>query len=344
MDLKSFLSESKKKLVKDENLKICLGSIACDLDSFCSSLVYAFFKNLIPVMNIPKEIFESKDENLFVADQIGIDSNDLIFVNDDNFEFKDNQELKSISISEKKISLHLVDENEPSKQFKAASLISIIDHHEFFCNYDPNIEIISQKTISSASILSKEFKIPKEIRKYLFFPILFDTDNLTKCTEVDREQLEVICEENNFSNEYKEEILAQIKKARKLNEKNQSTSVLLRKDYKQYGNFGISSVRYRLAEWIPRDGAANFENEVKKFMQSQEIKYLFINFNCKINQIRKRFLMIFPQDFNNLELFDQIPKQDVYTKDGIKYYGLSADFSRKRIAPAIRRFFSLNEV
>lgn len=345
MDLKRFLSESKNNLIENDNLMICLGSMACDLDSFCSTLVFSYFKNLIPIMNISKEVFVCKDENLFVCEQIGIDCEDLIFVNNDQFEFKNNENSKkNISINEKQIDLYLVDENEPSKEFKNCNLILIIDHHEFYRVYDPRIQVVSSKTVSCASIISKEFDIPKEIRKHLFYPILFDTDNLTKCNEIDREQFEIICQENNFNSEFKQDILAGIKVARKKNEKNQPTWVLLRKDFKQYDNFGISSVRYRLAEWISRDGASEFKNEVCKFMDSQDIKYLFINFNCKIDKIRKRFLMIFPQDFDNFEIFDDIPKEGVYSKDGIKYYGISPDFSRKKIAPAIRKFFSLKKI
>lgn len=345
MDLKRFLTESKNNLVKNDNLMICLGSMACDLDSFCSTLVFSYYKNLIPIMNISKKVFKCKDENLFVCDQIGIDSDDLIFVNDDQFEFKDNENNnKSILISGKEIDLYLVDENEPSKEFKNCNLILVIDHHELYRAYDPKVQVIYSKSVSCASIISKEFNVPNEIRKNLFYPILFDTDNLTKCTELDREQFEIICQENNFSSDFKQDILSRIKIARKQNEKDQPTWILLRKDFKQYDNFGISSVRFKLAEWIPRDGALEFKNEVSKFMDSQGLKYLFINFNCKIENIRKRFLMIFPQDFSNLEIFDDIPREGVYSKDGIKYYGISPDFSRKKIAPAIRKFFSLNKI
>ncbi|CAF0885116.1 unnamed protein product [Brachionus calyciflorus] len=341
MDLKQFLFESKANLEKGGELKICLSNMSCDLNSLCSTLVFSYSRNLIPVINMSQYVFLNKKENVFVCEELGITCDDLIFINGECFEFKACEITKTIKIDGEKILLYLVSESEPSRLFQDSKLKLIADINELSKSFNKDIEVYIETNVKScSSLISRITQVSKEIKKALFYSILFDTDNLNISTEIDREQFKSICLENNFSEEYRLEILALLKKLRKENEAEQTDFILLRKDYREFGNFGLSSVRYGLLKWIYRNGLEYFRNEVKTFMDIQQIEYLFINFNCKFNGERKRFLVIFPQDFIHVDkLFDFIPRKEIKKYEDLIYYGLNPDFSRKNIVPALRKFF-----
>ncbi|KAJ1741866.1 Exopolyphosphatase [Coemansia sp. RSA 989] len=63
---------------------------------------------------------------------------------------------------------------------------------------------------------------------------------------------------------------------------------LLRKDYKQWAvgkwNVGISSISYRLAKWIKRDGREEIENSVMAWIEEQQLQVAMVMTHGKVKQ------------------------------------------------------------
>lgn len=72
-----------------KNINVIIGNESCDLDSTVSALALAYFMNengnkeddsvTLPVLNVPKEEFMFRVENLYVLNKIGINTSSLYY-------------------------------------------------------------------------------------------------------------------------------------------------------------------------------------------------------------------------------------------------------------------------
>lgn len=207
--LQSFFNHSKEKL-KGSSIKNCIGSEACDLDSFVSSLAIAIHEKCIMVVNMSRTVFESKKELMMLCKNFSISLDDLIFIEKPKGKFPLKVRIEGTSfkvgkdeykLSDKIISLIIVDHHVPIEELRHFELDMIIDHHvlsdrSLFAKkifYD--IEVGSCCTLVSKFIGHSLFSV-KEIQneyfkkkyfctnlaKMLAIPTIFDTNNFKKVT------------------------------------------------------------------------------------------------------------------------------------------------------------------
>ena len=132
----TFLKSSKQKITPNSNkiLNLVIGNEACDLDTAVCTITYAYYlskvRNIeaLPVFNLESKNFKLKTESKFLFEKIGLEKDDLIFVDDFKTKTLEGDHINPLS-------LYLVDCNVYSgglkKQNKSiVSITNIIDHHK----------------------------------------------------------------------------------------------------------------------------------------------------------------------------------------------------------------------
>ncbi|WUR02631.1 exopolyphosphatase (PRUNE) [Vairimorpha necatrix] len=374
--LENFFKKNIKRIQK-QRLKICMGSITCDIDSFISSLVLAHAINAIFVVNMRKEVFKSKGDLIWVCEKYQINTEDLIFLERnvtppfieigqfDPYLLVGN---KKIYIKSKHIKLILTDHNEPIKELEHCKVEMIIDHHTTTHAISQIKKIYIDTGVGSCSTLvsrylandlSKKAKsgtknflqnknqLCSQIASLLIIPILMDTKFLKR--RVSFHDIAEYKKLKKLSRKSKSELKNEIKninKARR-NDQYQSTSIMLQKNYKSYvsiyDSFGISVIKYQFENWIDREAKNVHEYEQDKKGHGN---YKLISFSrgqevdYYIVSCRKknvRTIIIF--DYPYIEtLSNELGLKKIVHKE-IEYYIIDVSITRKML---IRKMLQIN--
>ena len=282
--IKSFLKLCKKRLESNE-LLICLGNEAYDTDSFISSLVIALHEKAIFVVNMSKRIIENKGDIMYVCKYIGIELDDLIFLETPLGIFShDARKLatylkvgnQEYYLSNKRISLILVDHHRPILELDNCDIDLIVDHHLLSAPSLKARRIYVDVDIGScATLVSKyighslfkkkhnkhsEFESMKfcmGIAKLLTIPIILDTNNFKKVTcHFDKGEFKKL---KALSKSKRREIYKTTKdiKAARKNDIILENDMILLKDMKRYEHKGFvsaySTISYKFEKWVDRE-------------------------------------------------------------------------------------------
>ncbi|KAG0418670.1 hypothetical protein EQH57_0697 [Dictyocoela roeselum] len=426
-EIKNFLTKNKIR-IHSKQVKITIGNESCDIDSFISSLIVAYSENTIHVVNMNRDVFESKGELMLVLGMFKIDIDDLIFFerfsyNGDHYDKKiecglnridsieargctqnnDELEIKMycshfrcgneiIRFYGKRILLFLTDHNNPIPELEMFKIDLIIDHHKI----DKNIENVRRVYIdevgSATSLVSKlcyekiikkykkKLKINMEIENrqnwkrdedlsldsavevsntmkqfirsmstFILIPIIIDTHNLKINTSfIDKYEYKKLKRAAHLKNKDLKKLKFILKKSR-LNDENQSTITILKKDFKadqvemqgRVVRFGSSTVKYDFKEWVNREINKNKEakgsgnillGQIDSFRKEKHLDFLFVSHKFKNN----RYIIAINCPFI-VKLKKKFGFKDLNYKD-LVYYKIPADMSRKVCFPIFRNF------
>ncbi|WUR04470.1 exopolyphosphatase [Vairimorpha necatrix] len=272
-----FLKENKKKIT-GYPIDICMGDQSCDLSSFISSLVLAHAMNVIFVVNMKKDVFESKGELIWVCEKFQINIDDLIFLESPiGWPFKRTfNEYIYFKMGDQKIGLNylsliLVNHNEITVEINRYPIKMIIDRHRLVPQISKSKTIYIDPEVGSTATLVSMYlsndlskkvkekpkryqintnKLCSQIASLLIIPIIVDTNFLKKRISFnDIEQYKKLKRIACLSKKELKNNIKSIKKARR-NDQFQSTSIILLKNYKYRSehiyNYGISVIKCRV--------------------------------------------------------------------------------------------------
>ncbi len=355
ISLQTYLT-SAKNMIEAVSL-VVMGNEAADLDSMASSIAYAYLFTLknpdspaLPVMPVARGDFHLRTEAVFVMNEAGIGSDDLVFIDDVDF-----------SKLMDGAGLVLVDHNAlaPALEKFSDKVVGILDHHHdegLFPEANPRI---IQPTGSATSIVAKEFldqdvTISREVAILLFGTILLDTVNLDdsagRVTDADKEiaeKLQPLCPLP------RQEYFDKVQQA-KFSVEGLSTNDLLRKDYKEWvlgqTKLGIGSALLQLKEWAQMDGdlAAGFD----AFCQERNLD-LLLSMNAYTDPDFNRDLAIYCQTEGEHEKLLAYLQEKGLDLESIEIEGQEKDspgfigfykqgnlgISRKKMQPILAAYF-----
>lgn len=311
-----YIKECKER-IKDQNITICLGSEACDLDSFVCSIILSIHENAIPVINMKREIFEAKNELTTICEVFNLNINDLIFLeklrnsNSHKPEIYFRTDSEDYQVKNKNIKLMLVDHHKPIEELSNFQMDTIIDHHTV------TNPVVSARRIyidtdagSCCTLISKfvghslgtkknkknesfeNIEMCTQMAKMLSIPIYFDTNKFKKVTShFDRAEFRKLIKIAKTNEASIRELVQILKKARK-NDDQLDTKIILQKDFKIFEcngiAFGYATVKYSFKKWIERE-AANLNEGMKEkqglilhrqfdsFRKENNLDFLLIN-------------------------------------------------------------------
>ncbi|TID29987.1 hypothetical protein CANINC_001499 [Pichia inconspicua] len=243
MRIVEFIKHAKARLATTP--AICIGNSGGDLDSVVSCVAYAWLQSLnggsdvTPIVSFPRDELVLRKDVELVLHKAGINTSDLIFIDDLNLE--------------KKYQIHLVDHNVIDGPEKG-EVVSIIDHHDDAGEYLNANPRIVERSGSCVSLVLRELldnhgsDMTDAERKFLASPILVDTRGFTaRVEEVDRCAAQAVSLIDPVTiSLYTEELQTAKEDVSGLTSRD-----LLRKDYKQWtvceGKvLGISSIMGRV--------------------------------------------------------------------------------------------------
>jgi exopolyphosphatase len=267
--LNRYLIESRTNINIDFNFNfksidyLVMGNEAADLDSMASSIAYAYILNamesdgiVVPIMPIVRADFKLRSEAVYVFNRAGIDLNNLIFMDDINFE----------TVVKRAAGLVLVDHNKlPDRLLHLQKKVAIIlDHHRNKGLYHNAVKRVIEPVGSTATLVGEELIahcpniIDEHLALLLWGTILLDTVNLDpaagRVTPRDEQTASFLMRSCPVVEQA--EYFNKIQTA-KFNTANLKTFDLLRKDYKESKSnkisWGIASVTLPLTQWSKRD-------------------------------------------------------------------------------------------
>ncbi|KAI5854191.1 hypothetical protein BZA05DRAFT_335152 [Tricharina praecox] len=192
--LQSFLHTSRTTLVaatKTTNiLPIVIGNESADLDSFASSLLYAYLTPTrpqpIPFLAIPRADLSLRPEFLHLFHELSLSPSDILCA-DDTPSFH--------SVPPSALHLHLVDHNVPTLPLPGSQVVGIIDHHDDEGHFPSASPRVIEKCGSCSSLVIRTFLAQSQLRKadeqsqiarLALAAVLIDTTDMTqKVTEID---------------------------------------------------------------------------------------------------------------------------------------------------------------
>lgn len=162
-----------------------------DLDSFASSLLYAYLSSTrprpIPFLAIPRVDLSLRPEFLHLFHELSLSPSDILCA-DDTPSFH--------SVATTSLHLHLVDHNVPTLPLPGAQVVGIIDHHAdegLFPSASPRVV---EQCGSCSSLVIRTFLAQSQLRdaeeqsqiaRLALAAILIDTADMTqKVTEIDK--------------------------------------------------------------------------------------------------------------------------------------------------------------
>lgn len=368
--IKAFFKFCKDK-IKDHDVTVCMGSEACDTDSFVCSLVTAIHENCIMVVNMSRKVFEAKGDLLKLCSYYKISADDLIFIEKPKGSFSlEARKLATVfkigkeeyKIKDKKISLILVDHHKPIQEFQGCHIDLIIDHHplsdsslnarRIYVDIDiGSCATLVTKYIGHSLFTSKynkqsEFESSQYcagIAKMLMIPILLDTANFKKVTShFDLGEFLKLRKRAKVSKKEINKMRKEIKKAR-LNDNDLETEIILKKDYKTFHyrgvTFGISTVKYSYEKWVDREAkngnskndGSHLEFELSNFRREEGLDFFIVNRKAG----KRRFVAIVNASFEK-RLAEENQFKPINYK-GFNYYQIPVEKSRKLMVPILKR-------
>lgn len=269
-----------------EVIHFVMGNESADLDSFVSSIAYAYLlKNerpqltFIPLINLYREEMTLRKDILLLLKTLNISTDHLLFLDDgvplDSFH------------NEKRLRFNLVDHNllRPRQEHLAEAVESIIDHHADEDKKYPLLEskliavVGSATTLVTEKILSAhQITMTPELATFLLAPILMDTANLQsaeKTTVRDilaAETLKLAALDTIPHNFYDMLLSA------KNNVSGLSPEMLLSKDFKEYLDgkilYGIASLPPAIC-WGAED-ISSLQGVLKRYASERQLAFLIV--------------------------------------------------------------------
>ncbi|KAI5168701.1 exopolyphosphatase [Pancytospora epiphaga] len=372
-ELDRFLKSCREK-IKGTSITICMGSEACDLDSFVSSLVVAIHENAILVINLSRKILESKGDLMYFINHYNINLEHLIFLERPRGAFslearrlgttfrtgKDEYKL-----TEKKVRLILTDHHSPVPELRDSVIELIIDHHILGERSLAASRIYADISVGSCCTLVSKYightlfhsKFKKDplfesvllcrgVAEMLTVPIMVDTKNFKKvASHFDKGEFNKLKKLAKIKKRKINKFRKQIKKER-LNDESLKTEVIVQKDYKafSYGGFefGIGTVKYPFKRWVDREakehGSVNSKHAGKYLEQglTDFRRNQGLDF-IAINRKAgtKRYFGIFNCPFERVLADENNFVAEEYK--GFRYYKIPVATSRKLMVPIIKR-------
>lgn len=365
--------ESCKKAIESTDLLICMGSEACDPDSFVCSIAMSMHEGAIPIVNMSRKIFESKEDLIYICSLFRISIDDLIFIEKPKgcfsllarilgtvFKVGD----KTEKLEGKTIKMILVDHHKPIEEFSHFELDTIIDHHtlseaslgarRIYIDTDVGScctlisKFIGQSLVKkkfSKNVLFKDRGLRQEIAYMLTIPILLDTNKFKKVTShFDRDEFKKLLKIAKMKKREIKMIVKTIKKVRR-NDEALETDIILQKDYKSFEKngiiFGYATVKYSIEKWVDREAAK---------CKSENDKSAGLVLDTQFNSFRREYGLDFL--IVNLKLGSrrylvcvncpierQLAKLQNFTQmnyKGLYFYEIAVEKTRKILAPVIK--------
>lgn len=379
--LQQFFETSKEKM-KSNNIKICIGSEACDPDSFVSSLAIALHEKCVMAVNMSRVVFESKKEMMLLCKMFSISLDDLVFVERPRGKFPLKIRIQGTllrlgkeeyKLSEKILTLIIVDHHIPIEELRHFELDMIIDHHplsdkslfakRIYCDVEMGscCTLIS-KFIGHSLLSSKESKneyfqnegICANLAKMLAIPIVFDTNNFQKVTshfdkgeykrlvKIASKDQKVVKKE--IKGEIKE-VVKKMKSARK-DVAQLDNELILMQDFKKIDHqgfiFGYSTIKYPFEQWVDREAKRKCDNNEKKAGIYLEIALSdfrrehgldFLIVNFKHKN--KRFLILINCPIESMLVKSK--KFESLNYKSLPYYKVEVPYTRKVIVPIMKK-------
>lgn len=369
--IQMYLKKCKEK-VKESQLLVCMGSEACDPDSFVSSLAIAIHEKAIPVVNMGRAIFEAKGDLQYLCSIFKISNDDLIFLTRPKGNFSLPARVlgtsldvgdKSYKLEDRKLKLILVDHHRPVEELRHFELDMIIDHHELseasllsrriYVDIDAGSCCTLVSKFIGHSLLTAKYKKNEFFKKFQFcrhlanmlaVPILLDTNRFKKVTShFDRGEFKKLIK---IAGVKKKEITAIVKKIKKkrLNDSGLESETILLKDFKKFDHdgivFGYSTVKYPCDEWADREAKAIHASESKSGTVLESIFHTFkrdygLDFLLINRKFKKqRFLIMIGCPFEKrlVSMYNFVPIE----YKGLSYYEIEVKLSRKILTPVIK--------
>lgn len=315
---------------------VVIGNESGDMDSICSAVVGAYLYNCafnrttVPLFNIPRSDFRLRSDIQWLFDSVGIDTNGILFKEDVNFTSD--------------TPLFLVDHNFPIVK---GSVEAVVDHHDIEGSQSENADpYIREKSGSCMSLIIDYFcrHVPETVFtdevlvKLALAPILLDTQNLTQKVEPVDTAIASFLQKKAPKLESGE--LFTTARQMKKSTKGFTALELLKKDYKQWGALGISSLPVTFEKLLTE--FPDLPAAMKQWKAERNLDVCVAMTNGKVKGTWKRQLAIVKPPFDVVESFPSLEfvfKQEI---DGVLFFNqknLSA--SRKQVAPAFREFLKI---
>lgn len=339
---------------------VVTGNQAADMDSCCSALLTAYLESsitasstsndskqtitTIPLIDIPRRDLKLRKDIEFVFRNLGIDSEWLLFTDD-------------IPTTQPNTSLFLVDHNSPSIN---GTVKKVIDHHAIedpnanLESCDPHILVQSGSCMSAVvnyyakgaySKHTKElFSTDDVLAPLAIAPILQDTSNFTKKVEDEDRDAVKYLSQFNFNLFSPAQNFATMS-SEKSNIEGLSTEDLLRKDYKEWGTIGISSLPKLFKKLLGNPNSEELSLAMKSHAQSNKLDIMVVLGSGSVKKQHVRELAYYgPKDFDVAAECPDLQLKLRADVDGVKYFDqLNDAASRKQVAPQIRAAFSKYE-
>lgn len=373
---KDFFNLNKEK-IKNQDITICIGNEACDVDSFISSLITAIHEQVIHVICMSREVFMSKGDVGFVLKYFNIDPDDLIYLEKPigNFSLEarkvgtkfniyksvnnKNVLVDSYKLIDKNIKLIIVDHNEPIIELNDCQMDLIIDHHALSKDSIKARRIYIDLDVGSCSTLiskyighslinntankhkafeSKDFV--SCVAKLLLVPIILDTSNFTRrASHFDIGEFEKLLHAANTTRHELKKIRKGIRKNR-LNDMNLPNDIIMQKDFKIYHHRGLTF------------GCATVKYPVEDWIDREgKGKNAGEHLETYFNNFRRNFGLDFlfinrkKRDKRYLIInnctFEKILVQENDFKEvsykGLIYYSINVALSRKIMMPIVQK-------
>lgn len=355
------------KKIGDKKIEIAMGNPSCDQDSFIGSHILGAMEGRIPVVNLPREIFECKKDLMKICEMIGIKTDELVFLVKENNEWLLKHGTESYKVKDKTITAEIIDFNLPDAELlllDGFTVDRVIDHHPIleFAEMHSKVKALSIELHagSCCSLIykyieekySKVLEEKKGTGEYNFLlllsiPIMTDTKGLQKRVHtVDKHGVHSLLAMAGVSTKESESVLTEIKKYKKC-EEDIATEIILQMDYKSFNypakysgkTFGISSSKYRYEDWIKRDGKEEWKRKINEFTQKKNHEFFIIN--VKVDGKREIYIHNPPStEFIEKGIYEGKPveKREIDGDKDIVVYKIDTAISRKIIAPMIYNY------
>jgi len=329
---------------------IVCGNQSADMDSCCTALMTAYLSTTVdgrpsvPLIQIPRDDLRLRKDIVYVLHSLGIDESWLLFLDD-----------MSLTESSK---LFLVDHNAPTVPGEP---VAVIDHHAI---EDPNVDLSKcspHRLVKSGSCMSAVvdfyaknsstgdlFRSDPVMAPLALSPIVQDTGNLTqKVEDTDVEAVKLLRDWNPSLSLFSPFTQFSEMKAEKKNLEGLSARDLLRKDYKQWGTIGISSLPKLFNKLAKKN--YNIADALEAYAQESHLDVMIGLANGKRGpqEIYTRQLAIWgPNKFDvaaacpDLELQLEGVQPTLGGRQVRFYNQRNTAASRKQVAPDVKRAFA----
>jgi len=171
-------------------LQFVLGNESGDLDSFVSSVVWAWHKaavsqqsTFVPLMNIDRKDYKLRTETVHLFNRIGIEPSNVLF--------KDEVEFSSLTqqLSKDFLRLTLVDHHvlSESNSYLNPFVTEIIDHRPVAAQFSDSVDVHIHPVGSCCTLIAEKIfttvadssGLPSDVVECLLGTILLDTSNLS---------------------------------------------------------------------------------------------------------------------------------------------------------------------